>query len=375
MTRILIADHNAEDRETLLRMLQFSLPGDVDVVCTLDAASCLNALRERPAVTCLLLDQSLPGRDARSLLEDVFEIDPFLAVIVISRRGDETLAVQALQNGAHDFFIKKKITPAGLERAVTNAIDRAAMARKIEDQNNSLRSFAHVLVHDLRAPLRSVRGGVAMLLEDLPPEARDHHSEVLGFIRHGADRMDQLIVALYNYCSVEDRLDQRQEIDLQTLVQSVRTLLAADLQKAGAVVTADPDLPKIHGDSAQILQMMQNLVGNGIKYNENDLPTVHFSAVDHGDRWQVRVIDNGIGIDKEHLEDVFKPFRRLHRHEEYEGSGLGLATCRRIAERHGGRLHCRSTPGRGTAFIFELPKPVQETSAAPETQLLRAVGR
>ena len=214
-----------------------------------------------------------------------------------------------------------------------------------------------------------------MLLEDLPPEARDHHSEVLGFIRHGADRMDQLIVALYNYCSVEDRLDQRQEIDLQTLVQSVRTLLAADLQKAGAVVTADPDLPKIHGDSAQILQMMQNLVGNGIKYNENDLPTVHFSAVDHGDRWQVRVIDNGIGIDKEHLEDVFKPFRRLHRHEEYEGSGLGLATCRRIAERHGGRLHCRSTPGRGTAFIFELPKPVQETSAAPETQLLRAVGR
>jgi light-regulated signal transduction histidine kinase (bacteriophytochrome) len=182
--------------------------------------------------------------------------------------------------------------------------------------------------------------------------------EFIGFAVDGANRMQRLIQDLLAYSRITTRGQPSAPIDAHdALGESVINLQAA-IQETGALVTND-ELPWILGDHTQIVQVFQNLIGNGIKFHKaSEPPRVHLSAernVEHPDFWVFKVADNGIGIDPRHFDRLFVIFQRLHGRQEYPGTGIGLATCKRIVERHGGKIWLESEAGKGTTFFFTLP--------------------
>ncbi|MEQ5871692.1 hypothetical protein J4E08_17570 [Sagittula sp. NFXS13] len=358
MTRILIVDTDTSRGEETAALVSEALPDGLKISLATDAESCINLLDGPLLVDCILMDEQLVGTSQDGLLEDCLKKDPFLAIIVTGAGGCEDSAVDAMKRGAYDVYPWHKFTPVGLGRAIKNALSRAAMARQIEDQQNSLRTFAHVLVHDLRAPLRSVRGGVDMLLEDLPPDAQATHAETLGFIRNGAEHIDRLLVNLHRHCNVSDAPLERKDVPLSDIVTQVKDALRQDLMEREAELVVRGTLPEVRGDPVQLTQLLQNLVGNGLKFNKSEAPRVEVSAKDHAEMWCIEISDNGIGIEPSYINEIFEPFRRLHTQTAFAGTGLGLATCRRIALRHGGSLSCSSEVGVGSTFVLNLPKPV-----------------
>jgi light-regulated signal transduction histidine kinase (bacteriophytochrome) len=143
--------------------------------------------------------------------------------------------------------------------------------------------------------------------------------------------------------------------DCEEVLADTLTGLQLAVEESGATVTHDP-LPTIMGDSPQIGQLFQNLIGNAIKYRSEKPPEIHISANDDGDKWVFAVRDNGIGIDPQYFDRIFVIFQKLHTRAEYPGTGIGLALCKRIVERHGGRIWVRSSPGEGATFLFTIPK-------------------
>ena len=238
---------------------------------------------------------------------------------------------------------------------VVNATERTEMRRKIREQQESLQSFAHVLVHDLRSPLRSIRTAIDGLIEDLPGEVLTDNSEILDFVLDGAERVDSLIVALEGYTQVDGEQNRFAVVDLNLQVDAVRANLMVDLKAQNARLVSSGELPTIYCSAPQIGQLIQNIVSNGIKYNRSEVPEVRISARQTETHWLIEFSDNGIGIEANSLNRIFDPFHRLHRDQEFDGTGLGLATCKKIAERHNGSLYCRSEVGVGSVFTLALP--------------------
>lgn len=355
-TSILIVDDNPDDREMIRRALA-DVPGIVlPIPEAVDEASCLKRIRGDRPIDCVLLDYSLPGRDGLKVLRSILDLDASVAVVMITGQGDEHIAVQAIKRGAQDYLSKDMMSRDLLRRAIANATERARMQEKIRKQQESLQSFAHVLVHDLRAPLRTVQRAITMLSEDLPADVLSENTEMLDFAAQGARRMDQLIMALKAYTEIDGAKPVFEAVNLNVEVEAVQSGLTTDLEAANATVVCEGVLPTIHGDSPLIAQLLQNIIGNGVKYNRSEAPQVCISSSDNDGAWQIEITDNGIGIDGEDLEKIFSPFKRLHGVGVFEGSGLGLATCKKIADLHGGKLWCRSEPGQGTTFILEVPR-------------------
>jgi len=167
-------------------------------------------------------------------------------------------------------------------------------------------------------------------------------------------RMQALISALLDYSRVGTRVGEFIELDLEVVLADVLAILRGAFEETGAIVTHDP-LPCMRGDRVQIGQLIQNLIGNAMKFHGNLPPRVHVSAARQDGAWQISVMDHGIGIEPEYVERVFVIFERLHGPEEYPGTGIGLAICKRIVERHGGRIWVEPTPGNGATFCFTLP--------------------
>ncbi|MBB93430.1 MAG: hypothetical protein CML68_02310 [Rhodobacteraceae bacterium] len=352
--RILIVDDSPDDREVLRRAVA-KMPARVDQVdeaATEDEA--LDWLDPDARDDVILLDYSLPGSDGLDTLRAILMLAPQAAVVMITGQGNEEIAVQAMRCGAQDYLTKSVINPESLNRSVTNALERSAMQRKIDEQQKNLENFARILVHDLRGPLNTMRRSIEMLSEDMPEQVSDDVIEIMGFIDDGARRMDALILSLRAYTRIDATAPTMGPVDLNMVLQNVRDALGAEIDVAGAEIVCECELPWVLGDPPQLEQLVQNLVSNAIKYNRAERPRIHVSAEPVEGGWQIQVSDNGIGVDPARVRDIFEPFRRLHSAREYSGTGLGLATCRRIAERHGGRIWCDSQPGIGSTFVLHL---------------------
>ena len=352
---ILVVDDNPDDREVIARNLYamdgFALP----FLEAVDGKSCIAHIASGQQIDCVTLDYSLPGADGLAVLKEILEIKPMIAVVMVTGNGDEHIAVEAMKIGAQEYLPKEKINPDSLQRAITNATERASMRKKIQEQQDELTIFANVLVHDLRAPLQSVTNAIEMLKEDLPPKVAIEHHRVLSFIAQGAERMDRLIMSLKSYTEQSSAHPVFEAVDLNEQLDAARLNLSSDLRATGAQIFSDGSLPVIHGSPPQMMQILQNIVGNGIKYNRSDSPRVRITSVTAGNSRQIRIEDNGIGIEEKYLKRIFEPFRRLHRDEEFNGTGLGLATCKKIMDRHGGKIWCQSKVNEGTTFILEFP--------------------
>lgn len=226
-------------------------------------------------------------------------------------------------------------------------------ARELERSNRDLDQFASVVAHDLSAPLRTVQNYCSMLQEDYGKDLNDDANDM---IQHSVDatrRMYRLIDDLREYARVGCQPKKMAWVDANIIVKDVLASLASRIEQSGAIVRCEK-LPMITGDPTQLGQLFQNLIENSMKYCDKSVPKVVIGADEQPGACVFTVRDNGIGIAPEHQERIFEIFRRLHTDDAYSGTGLGLAVCKRIVERHGGRIWVQSEPGKGSAFCFSV---------------------
>jgi light-regulated signal transduction histidine kinase (bacteriophytochrome) len=217
-----------------------------------------------------------------------------------------------------------------------------------------LQQFAFVASHDLQEPLRTIINFGQLLQRRYEVALGDNGKELLRTMLGAGQRMNELIKDLLVYSQLSNEEQTVTSVHLDEDLETALTLLHSSIQDNGAIITHDP-LPVVSVDRGQMVRLFQNIIGNALKFRKRDeLPRVHVSAELIENEWVVQVQDNGIGFAPEHADRIFAPFKRLHG-KEYPGSGIGLAACKRIVERYGGRIGADAVPGKGARFWFTIP--------------------
>jgi len=224
---------------------------------------------------------------------------------------------------------------------------------KLARSNAELEHFAYIASHDLQEPLRMVSSYVQLIERRYKGRLDEDADEFIAFAVDGASRMRALINGLLTYSRVDTRAKPFEPTDSEIIFKQATDNLKVAIEESGAVITHDP-LPTVMADDLQLSQLLQNLIGNGIKFSSERQPQINVSAEKKENEWLFSIRDNGIGIDPKNQERIFQIFKRLHSRSEYQGTGIGLAVCKKIAERHGGRIWVESGLGKGSTFYFTI---------------------
>lgn len=239
-------------------------------------------------------------------------------------------------------------------RAVQDRAELGEAQEALESTNLEMQQFAYIAAHDMQTPLRSITGFAQLLQKEYRGRFDSQADAWLDQLVSSALRMHGLIQDLLTYSGVASLGRPFQATDMNRVFDDVVASAEPAIRENNATVTRD-DLPTVMGDPVQLATLLQNLIENGIKYRGREPPRVHVSARREGKEWVFSVRDNGIGIAEKHHEQIFDIFRRLHTQQAYAGTGIGLAICRRVVQRHGGRIWVESEPGQGSTFYFTLP--------------------
>ena len=228
------------------------------------------------------------------------------------------------------------------------------LAEKMARSNTDLEQFAYAVSHDLQEPLRMITSFLSLLTRRLGDSLDKESKEFIEFVVNGAKRMQVMISDLLDFSRLGRAHSKWGAVDLAVPIGRAVDNLRSVIERTGAKVTHDA-LPAIQGDPSQLTRLFQNLIGNSIKFRREEPLTIHIAAHQNKEGWLISVRDNGIGIEMTSADRVFEVFQRLHTREKYEGTGIGLAICKRIVEQHGGRIWLESEVGEGTTFHFTLP--------------------
>jgi signal transduction histidine kinase len=239
-----------------------------------------------------------------------------------------------------------------IKRVQRNADD---YSKKLEISNKELQQFAYVASHDLQEPLRMVTAYLSLLEKRYADQLDGKAKQYMDLAIDGGLRAKQLIHDLLEFSRIDSQAKEFQDVSMEEVLGKTLDNLSVSIREEKAVISHEP-LPNIKADDLQMIQVLQNLIANALKFRGVDPPRIHISGDDEGDHWRFSVKDNGIGIDPQYQDKIFVLFQRLHTKEEYEGTGIGLAICKKIVERHGGRIWFDSRPGSGTTFYFTMPK-------------------
>lgn len=348
--KILLADDDDGERAQVKLILQQAYPSCVCV----DTPSVVDALEacEQASFDCAIVDYKLTGQDGLAGISSLHERFPYLAIIMVTGQGDEMVATEAMKCGASDYMTKKRFSADSIRRSVENAVSKLTLMKTVAKQREELEVFSRVLVHDLKAPIHSVLGFAALIIDSIHEGNIETAAFYSARVSKSVERMNTLIDTLYRYTSAEGKV-MFEPLEMEHVMTDTLLNLQNLVGERGARVTYG-DLPVVTG-TAQLTQLLQNLIGNGIKYSEAEIPLVHVDARPQaGNLWLFSVKDNGIGIPEKDFQQVFEPFHRLRSEAKYEGTGLGLATCKKIVERHGGSISCESKEGEGSTFFFTL---------------------
>ena len=267
-----------------------------------------------------------------------------IIVFILSALKNKYEKIGKLNIDLQDTLVEIKKTQGELEKK----------GQDLARSNAELEQFAYVAAHDLKQPL-IVAGGYINRLRRLCKDKLDSNAErFIGYASDAINRMEALINALLAYARVGTKAKDLKAIDYNEVLERATTNLQVEIEKSRAIVTHD-QLPILLADHIQLIQLFQNLIDNGIKFRREEPPHVHVSAEHKEKEWVISICDNGIGIDPKHSTCIFDIFQRVHDSSEYSGNGIGLATCRKIVENHGGRIWVESEPGKGSKFYFTIP--------------------
>ncbi len=236
----------------------------------------------------------------------------------------------------------------------------------LKRSNVELEQFAYVVSHDLQEPLRMVSSYTQLLARRYHSKLDADADEFINYAVDGANRMQALLDDMLDYSRVGTRGKTFKLISCEDVFDQAMANVKMTIEDNGALVSHDP-LPTLMADEGQLVQLFQNLIGNAVKFHKQEPPHIHVSAEKKGNEWAFSVKDNGIGFDPHHEQRIFEIFKRLHTKEEYPGTGMGLAICKKIVERHGGHIWVHSQPGEGSTFYFTIPAAHSiSQSAQPE---------
>lgn len=362
--RLLIVDDEAAQMRALCDTL------GLEGYATQGFSSARHALETlRPGEFDLLLtDLMMPEMDGIALIDAAREADPALGAIVMTGHGTIDTAVQAMKGGALDYILK----PFKLN-VILPVIARALDVQRLRRENaelqererqrseelaaayQDLESFSYSISHDLRAPLRSIDSFAQILEDDFAAPLGEEGRRVIGIIRGGSRKMDQLIVGLLEFSRAGRKRLDLGRVDMTALAGAAAAEVMAAY--AGPKPCIDiADLPPVAGDATVLAQVWSNLIGNALKYSaKRPEPRIRVSGRIEDREAIYQVDDNGAGFDMRYADKLFGVFQRLHRTEEFSGTGVGLAIVHRIVARHGGRVWAQGTPDAGACFQFALP--------------------
>lgn len=230
----------------------------------------------------------------------------------------------------------------------------AIRTEELAKSNADLQHFAYVASHDLREPLRMITSFLQLLERRYNDKLDQDANEFIGFAVDGAKRLNDMINDLLEFSQVTSKERENQKVNLEYVIEETLINLKVQIQENNAVITHER-LPVVNGDEKLLVNLFQNLIGNAIKYRSEKNPEIHISFKQEEHQYLFSVRDNGIGIDSEHLNRIFTIFQRLHRNDEYGGTGIGLAIVEKILDQHGGKIWAESELGLGTTFYFTIP--------------------
>lgn len=350
--KILVVEDNQDMADYILKTLDsdFALAHAND---GLEALEMLQHSSPEMIITDLMMprmsgDQLLQAIRGRSELDDV-------PVVVLSAKTEDHLRVQLLKSGAHDYLVKP-FAPEELKARVRNLYELRRTRKNLLDVNAQLEQFNYSVSHDLRAPIRAVKGFGTMLLEDFTQELSGPATAYLEKIINAASRMERLIDDLLAYSRIWRGELPLAPVELRQALQEAQGQLESTIVESKAHLWIEGEYPKVIGNQTVLAQAITNLISNAIKYVSPGLkPQIRIWAHVEGRIVRLHVQDNGIGIRAEHLAKIFRPFERLHGVAEYPGTGVGLALVKKGVERMNGAVGVESEPGKGSTFWIELP--------------------
>jgi len=363
---LLIIDDTQSDHDITVEFLE-EAGGDYNFFHAFSATEGIE-IYSKNHIDCVLLDYNMPDKDGLETLQQLTGFNKSVPIIMITGEGNEFVAVTAMKLGSQDYIPKRILTPSALKRAVERAVEHSEIFRKMEKyrldlerSNHDLEQFSNIVAHDLKSPLRAITQHLTIIKNKSASALDDKALQSLGFAVEGAERMRLLIDALFDYARLGFAEPDFEQVDMEVLLRHAKRDLNPMIEEKSAKVTSDP-LPNLTGDPVLLLQLMENLIANAIKYCK-DTPKIHIDSQQEDGYWRINVRDNGIGIPAAQHKQIFSIFRRLHQSEEYPGIGLGLAICSRIAKQHGGIINVESEAGKGSCFYFTIP--VAAAKAAP----------
>jgi signal transduction histidine kinase len=387
--KVLLVDDSPTDRIIFKRYLQQEQWFDYHFIECASAEEALQRCQEQPP-DCILLDFNLPDADGMEVLETLVgrNTPPTFAILILTEEGDLNTAVSAMKAGAYDYIIKSRTRPAELSQSIFNAMERLRLAQQVVEQqqalkakNQELNEFFYIVSHDLKEPLRKIlvfseriRGrleepGVLVSLDDTGARTLTI-ADSLERIERSATRMNQLLGGLLDYSKMTMKPCQSVWLDLRVLITEILSDLEVQIEASNGRIILD-NLPVLEADPIQMRQLFQNLLNNALKFTRHgEAPQVEIScrplATAEAEslfgpecaRQQyvdIRFSDNGIGFEAHYAEQIFRIFERLNKPGQYPGTGIGLTICRKIVQRHRGKIFATSGPGQGATFRILLP--------------------
>jgi signal transduction histidine kinase len=365
LTRILIVDDEAAQMKALCNTLK---DHGYEVAGFSSAQAALDSMKEIK-FDLLLTDLMMPEMDGIALLQKALQKDANLVGIIMTGEGTIARAVEAMKSGALDFILKpfklSAILPV-LDRALTvrrlrlenTTLERRVRERtlELEAANKELEAFSYSVSHDLRTPLRHIDGFSEMLNKSAKAILSEKDSQYLNLISDSTRQMNRLIDDLLDFSRTNRAEMRRIEIDLQELIEKTIRELQPETEGRNILWKKGP-LPMAHADPSLLRQVFSNLLINAIKYSRpRDPAEIEIGYRIEPEETVIFIRDNGVGFDMQYAGKLFGVFQRLHRREEFEGTGIGLANVRRIIARHGGRTWAEGKVDGGATFYFTLPR-------------------
>ena len=372
--KILVCDDSPADRKLIRAYLREGEGSEFMIVEAGREEDIRNAL-DKGGIDLILMDILMPDKSGMEWLNEIVE-KRIAPVIMLTGFGSEEIAVQSIHEGAIDYIPKSSLTKEKLLGAIKLASERwrrinaeeklKKHMKELKRANQNLKDFTSTVSHDLKAPLRSIQAFSILLMEDYADMLDETGRDYLNKVKEAVERMNTLIEDLLKLSRVGRKFIEVETVDLNELLEEIKSDLSARIEERGGEVVVH-DLPTVSTQRVWMKELFTNLIDNGLKFSKSEKPRVEVSCEKISavikfirdvpeEGWLFKVKDNGIGIEEKYQANIFNLFERLHTQSEYEGTGAGLAICKKIVEELGGTIRVESKTEEGSTFFFTMPK-------------------